>query len=91
MLVDNFSAGIIGGAFAVIGIYIIGPATFWLAQALGQGVNALVQANLLPLASILIEPAKVLFLNNALNHGVLTPLGAGQLEETGKSIMFMLE
>ena len=91
MLVDNFSAGIIGGLFAVIGIYVVGPLTFWISQGLGQLVNELVQARLLPLVSIVIEPAKVLFLNNALNHGVLTPLGAGQLAETGKSIMFMLE
>jgi len=91
MLVDNFSAGIIGGLFAVIGIYVVGPLTFLLSQGLGQLVNALVQAKLLPLVSIVIEPAKVLFLNNALNHGVLTPLGAEQATETGKSIMFMLE
>ena len=91
MLVDNFSAGIIGGLFAVIGLYVVGPLTFWVSQGLGQLVNELVQARLLPLVSIVIEPAKVLFLNNALNHGVLTPLGAGQLAETGKSIMFMLE
>jgi PTS system mannitol-specific IIC component len=91
MLVDNFSAGIVGGVFAVIGIYVVGPLTFWLSQGLGQLVNALVQAKLLPLVSIIIEPAKVLFLNNALNHGVLTPLGAEQASETGKSIMFMLE
>ncbi|MGX5680430.1 PTS transporter subunit EIIC [Schumannella luteola] len=91
MLVDNFSAGIIGGALAVFGIYVIGPITFWIAQGLGSLVNTLVSTGLLPLASILIEPAKVLFLNNALNHGVLTPLGAAEAAETGKSIMFMLE
>ncbi|MBC7590803.1 MAG: PTS mannitol transporter subunit IICB [Salinibacterium sp.] len=91
MLIDNFSAGIIGGVFAIIGIYIVGPLTFWISAGLGQAVNGLVEARLLPLVSIIIEPAKVLFLNNALNHGVLTPLGAGQLAETGKSIMFMLE
>ncbi|MDO7881983.1 PTS transporter subunit EIIC [Salinibacterium soli] len=91
MLVDNFSAGIIGGALAVFGIYVIGPITFWIAQGLGWLVNTLVSTGLLPLASILIEPAKVLFLNNALNHGVLTPLGAAEAAETGKSIMFMLE
>jgi PTS system mannitol-specific IIC component len=91
MLVDNFSAGIIGGGLAVFGIYVIGPITFWIAQGLGWLVNTLVSTGLLPLASILIEPAKVLFLNNALNHGVLTPLGAAEAAETGKSIMFMLE
>jgi PTS system mannitol-specific IIC component len=91
MLVDNFSAGIIGGAMAVFGIYVIGPLTFWLSQGLGQAVNWLVSIKLLPLVSIIIEPAKVLFLNNALNHGVFTPLGAEQAAETGKSILFMLE
>ena len=91
MLVDNFSSGIIGSIFAVIGIYIIGPVTFWISSGLGQATNALVQAKLLPLVSIVIEPAKVLFLNNAINHGVLTPLGAAQAAEAGKSIMFMLE
>ena len=91
MLIDNFSAGIIGGVFAIIGIYVVGPLTFWISAGLGQAVNGLVEARLLPLVSIIIEPAKVLFLNNALNHGVLTPLGSGQLAESGKSIMFMLE
>jgi PTS system mannitol-specific IIC component len=33
----------------------------------------------------------VLFLNNAVNHGVLTPLGAAESAEMGKSIYFMLE
>jgi len=45
----------------------------------------------LPLTSIFIEPAKILFLNNAINHGVMTPLGAQQVLESGKSIFFMLE
>jgi mannitol PTS system EIICBA or EIICB component len=91
MLVDNFSAGIIGGVFAIIGLYIIGPLTFFISQGLGLAVNWLVEIKLLPLVSIIIEPAKVLFLNNALNHGVLTPIGAAQAAESGQSIMFMLE
>ncbi|MCU1514400.1 MAG: mannitol transporter subunit [Microbacteriaceae bacterium] len=91
MLVDNFSAGIIGGIFAVFGIYIVGPITFWIAQGLGQLVNFLVNIHLLPIVSIVVEPAKVLFLNNALNHGVFTPLGSEQALATGKSILFMIE
>ena len=91
MLVDNFSAGIVGGIFAIIGLYIIGPLTFFISQGLGLAVNWLVEIKLLPLVSIIIEPAKVLFLNNALNHGVLTPIGAAQAADAGKSIMFMLE
>ena len=92
MLVDNFSAGIIGGALAVVGIYIVGPITFWIAQGLGALVNSLVNASLLPLVSIIVEPAKVLFLNNALNHGVFTPLGSEAVASgAGKSILFMIE
>ncbi len=91
MLVDNFSAGIIGGIMAVFGIYVIGPITFWIAQGLGQLVNWLVNIHLLPLVSIIVEPAKVLFLNNALNHGVFTPLGSAQALSAGKSILFMIE
>jgi PTS system mannitol-specific IIC component len=91
MLVDNFSAGIIGGAMAVVGLYIVGWATFWVTQGLGWLANALVNTGLLPLVSIVVEPAKVLFLNNAINHGVFTPLGAEQAAEAGKSIFFMIE
>jgi PTS system mannitol-specific IIC component len=91
MLVDNFSSGIIGGAMAVGGVFLLGPLVFFIADVLGRAVEWLVSAGLLPLVSIIIEPAKVLFLNNALNHGVLTPLGAEQAAESGKSIMFMLE
>ena len=91
MLVDNFSAGIIGGAMALIGVFWIGPLVYFIANLFGGAVNALVSAKLLPLVSIIIEPAKVLFLNNALNHGVLTPLGASQAADQGFSIMYMLE
>ena len=91
MLVNNFSAGILGGALAIFSLYIFGPIITWISDALGSGVNWLIEHSLLPLASIIIEPAKVLFLNNAINHGVLTPLGIQQSAEEGKSILFLLE
>jgi PTS system mannitol-specific IIC component len=91
MLVDNFAAGIIGGAMAVVGLYIVGPITFWISQGLGWLANALINTGLLPLVSIVVEPAKVLFLNNAINHGVFTPLGIEQAADAGKSIFFMIE
>jgi len=91
MLVDNFSAGILGGAFAVGGLYGIGPVVQVLMDAAESAVGWLVEKGLLPLASIFIEPGKVLFLNNAINHGVLTPLGSADVAESGKSILFMLE
>jgi PTS system mannitol-specific IIC component len=91
MLVNNFSAGILAAALAVAGFFIFGPPIEAIATALGDGVDWLVDNSLLPLASLLIEPAKVLFLNNAINHGVLTPLGIQQAAEEGKSILFLLE
>jgi mannitol PTS system EIICBA or EIICB component len=91
MLIDNFSAGIIGGGMALIGLWRIGPIVSWFAQTAGSAVNWLVSHSLLPFASVLVEPAKVLFLNNAINHGVLGPLGVAQVTEHGKSILFMIE
>ncbi len=91
MLVDNFSAGIVGGAFALLGKISIGPAAAEVMEWLGSGVNWLIDHSLLPVVSILVEPAKVLFLNNAINHGVFSTLGPQQVAEQGKSIMFMIE
>jgi mannitol PTS system EIICBA or EIICB component len=91
MLIDNFSLGIIGVLAAMTGFFAIGPVVERLVTWLGDGVEMLVDNNLLPLASIFVEPAKVLFLNNAINHGVLSPLGAIEAAETGKSILFMVE
>ncbi|MCR6104942.1 PTS mannitol transporter subunit IICB [Salipaludibacillus agaradhaerens] len=91
MLINNFSAGIFGGALAILGLVGVGPLVNAFSQAAGVGVEIIVDAGLLPLASILIEPAKVLFLNNAINHGVLTPLGLEQASDVGRSILFLLE
>ena len=91
MLVDNFSAGILGLVMAVLGLLAVGPIVENLANAAGSGVDFLVKNSLLPLVSIIVEPAKVLFLNNAINHGVLAPIGVAQALESGKSILFMIE
>ena len=91
MLVNTFSAGILGGALAIIGVLGAGPVISAISDVLGAGVNAIVNAGLLPLVSIIVEPAKVLFLNNAINHGVLAPLAIEQAREAGKSILFMVE
>ncbi len=91
MLVDNFSAGIIGAGMAIAGLWAIGPVVEALTEAAGNGVDALVENSLLPLVSVIVEPAKVLFLNNAINHGVLAPLGVAEVAEQGRSILFMIE
>ncbi|GMM87807.1 PTS mannitol transporter subunit IICBA [Vibrio fortis] len=91
MLVNNFSAGIIGMICAIIAFLAIGPAVKVLSGGLAAGVNAMVEAGALPLASIFVEPAKILFLNNAINHGIFSPLGIQQSEEIGRSIFFLIE
>ncbi|MFP1726062.1 PTS mannitol transporter subunit IICBA [Lonsdalea quercina] len=91
MLVNNFSAGIIGMLLAGLAFMAIGPLVSSLSKVLATGVNLLVQDNLLPLTSIFVEPAKVLFLNNAINHGIFSPLGIQQATETGKSVVFLIE
>ncbi len=91
MLINNFSAGIIGMILAMAGYVVIGPVMSGILQILSAGVNVLVQNELLPLVAVFIEPAKVLFLNNAINHGIFTPIATAQAAETGKSIMYMLE
>ena len=91
MLTNNFSAGIIGAVLAVLGLVAIGPILTAFSNALGAFVDGLIRSGLLPLADIPIEVAKVLFLNNAINHGVLAPLGAVEAAKTGKAIHFLLE
>lgn len=91
MLVNNFSLGIIGAILACIGTVAIAPVVTALNSVMEMGVGFFVDHSLLPLASIFIEPAKVLFLNNAINHGILSPLGIQQVNEVGKSIFLLLE
>jgi mannitol-specific phosphotransferase system IIBC component len=91
MLVDNFSAGIIGAAAAILGVKAVGPVVRSVTDVAGDGVDWLLEHHMMPLASILVEPAKVLFLNNAINHGVFGPLGVAQAADKGKSILFMIE
>lgn len=91
MLINNFSVGILGMILAIIGYYFIGPVMTGILSVLSAGVAFLINNSLLPLVAIFVEPAKVLFLNNAINHGIFTPIGVEQAVEAGKSIMYMLE
>ncbi|WP_422116697.1 PTS sugar transporter subunit IIA [Brachybacterium sp. UNK5269] len=91
MLVNMFSAGIVGFLLLVAGFFGLAPLVNGLMTLLANGVAALVNTGLLPLVSLLIEPAKVFFLNNAINHGVLTPLGISDAAINGKSVLFLLE
>ncbi|WP_066192563.1 MULTISPECIES: PTS mannitol transporter subunit IICB [Gracilibacillus] len=91
MLYNNFSAGILAALLAMLAVSGVGPIVSNLTSWLASGVEAIINAGLLPIASIIVEPAKALFLNNAINHGILTPLGADQATQAGKSILFLVE
>ena len=91
MLVNNFTIGIAGTILAMLGLAVVGPVVTAVSNVFGSIVDGLVSARLLPLAALIIEPAKILFLNNALNHGVLAPLGVAAAEESGRAIHFLLE
>ena len=91
MLIDNFSVGILGMVLSMLGYVVIGPVMTTILAVLMGGVQILMQYGLMPLLAVFIEPAKVLFLNNAINHGIFTPIGIAQAEATGRSIMYMLE
>lgn len=91
MLVNNFSLGIIGGILALIAMVGVTPLVNVLSNGMSSGVNFFVEHGLLPLVSLFIEPAKVLFLNNAINQGILSPMGIQQVTEAGKSVFFLLE
>jgi mannitol PTS system EIICBA or EIICB component len=91
MLVNMFSAGITAFVMALFGFWVVAPVVNKVMEVLGNGVETLINNNMLPLTSVVIEPAKVFFLNNAINHGVLTPLGLTEAAETGKSVLFLLE
>ncbi|MBJ7529646.1 MAG: PTS mannitol transporter subunit IICBA [Nocardioides sp.] len=91
MLVNQFSAGITAFLMALVGFYGVARLVNAVMDAASSLVETLVDNNLLPLTSVLIEPAKVFFLNNAINHGALTPLGISEAAENGKSVLFLLE
>ena len=91
MLVNNFSIGIIGMILAVIGYLVVGDVIEWVTGWLKDGVSVLISHRLLPLVSVIVEPAKVLFLNNAVNHGICTPIGVQEVNEFGRSVVFMIE
>ena len=91
MLVSNFSIGILGMLLAVLGYYVVGSVVTGLTMLISSGAELVIRHGLPPLVSLFVEPAKVLFLNNAVNHGIFSPIGIEQARETGQSIMFLLE
>ena len=91
MLVDNFSLGIIAMLLAITGYLLIGGVVEGLSNALGSGVNWMLKHKLNPLLSLIVDPAKVVFLNNAVNHGIMTPLGIQQAAEMGHSMLFLVD
>ena len=91
MLINNFSIGIIGMLLAIFGYMFVGDIVIWLTKSLSKLTVVLIEHHLLPLVALVVEPAKVMFLNNAINHGIFSPIGIEQASELGKSVMFLFE
>ncbi|WP_311980538.1 PTS transporter subunit EIIC [Vagococcus fluvialis] len=91
MLLQNILAGIVGTLFCLVGLFVLTPIINFSTLLAISGVHFLITHHLLPLVNVIIEPLKVFFFNNAINHGVLTPLGLNMVKETGQSILFLLE
>lgn len=91
MFVNNFSLGILGFALAILGYFIIGPVVNVIIAVLTAGINFLITKKLIPLLAVFMCPAQVLFLNNAVNHGIISPIAYAQASEAGKSLMFLLD
>lgn len=91
MLINNFSSGILGMLLTIVAFFIVGPFFEQVTNVLTLGVNIIIKQGMIPLTAFFIEPAKVLFLNNAINHGILSPIGMAEATEVGKSILFLLE
>lgn len=91
MIVNNFSLGILGLFLVLLGLFTVGPVISMASAFLSGGVDFMIKNDLIPLVSLFIEPGKILFLNNAINHGILSPIGVTQTEQYGKSILFLLE
>lgn len=91
MLINNFSLGILGFALAILGYLIIGPVVNAIIAFLTAGINFLITRKLIPLLAVFMCPAQVLFLNNAVNHGIISPIAFAQAQEAGKSLMFLLD
>ena len=84
---DQAVDGKIPSGFEMI---VFGPVKETVTTVLTNCVNWIVAHNALPLSAIFVEPAKVLFLNNALDHGIFGPIGYEQVKTLGHSALFLL-
>lgn len=91
MMVNNFSLGFVGAILMVIGFFSFVSVIEGLIGIFSTAINWLISRGLLPFLSFFVQPGKVLFLNNAINHGIMIPLGIEQAAQAGKSLLFMLE
>lgn len=91
MLMRNLTAGVIGGGLAALGFYFLTPIFWAIERGIALFIHELLNRNLTGLLSLIIEPAKVFFLNNILNHGILVPLAMSELKTAESSVLFLLE
>lgn len=91
MLGKNMLLGTTGALFSAADIYLILPLLKQTAALFFSWISFLTRCNMTACLSFFIEPAKVFFLNNVVNHMMLVPAGMEQIQETGSTILFLLE
>ncbi|MDW2800210.1 protein-N(pi)-phosphohistidine--sugar phosphotransferase [Clostridium boliviensis] len=91
MLFSNLylaSLGLLAGGAAYV---LLIPEAEWMLGFLGNGLSLMIDRGIIPFISFVVEPLKIIFFNNWINHGIFLPLGLEQLKTQGSSILFLLE
>ncbi len=91
MLVNNFVMGFLAFGLGIGAFYGMPYVFNSITWALGELVRLLINNKLIFLSALIVEPAKIFFLNNAINHGVFTALSQDLYRQYGKSILYLLE
>ncbi|MCW1873033.1 PTS mannitol transporter subunit IICB (plasmid) [Erwinia sp. INIA-01] len=89
-VVQNFALGIAGMVLALLGYEFIGPFMLGITNGIAFAIDGLLKTGYLPTLALLIEPTRVLFLNNAIDQAIFYQLGMKDAAVNGSSIFFMV-
>ncbi|MDP0907738.1 PTS transporter subunit EIIC, partial [Klebsiella pneumoniae] len=68
----------------------IGPFMLAITNVIAYAIDSLLKTGYLPTLALLIEPTRVLFLNNAIDQAIFYQLGMKDAAVNGSSIFFMV-
>lgn len=91
MITANVSVGVIGSLLFLVSYFLLAPLFEGISQVSYQVVDFFVRNNVFAGIHLILEPMKVFFFNNIINHGLLTPLGIEDAAVHGSSLLFLIE